>query len=131
MPAQHSFTLAEYLGWTGTYARALQALLVATGDEGTEGTAAHPRLPLERQGGILHTTCTRRSRSRAWSPRLRSLRPGHTPPRWAPAPCGALSTPRLLHRFPSDPPSCRKPTVLEPTSPLSRHLPPDPGPSRP
>lgn len=40
MPAQRAFTIAEYLGWTDEYARAIAAVLAATGDEDTPTTAA-------------------------------------------------------------------------------------------
>ena len=41
MPAQRQFTLAEYLGWTDNYSRAIAAILAATGDEDSAGTAAY------------------------------------------------------------------------------------------
>ena len=40
MTVQRQFTVAEYLGWTDNYARAIQAVLTATGDEDTPATAA-------------------------------------------------------------------------------------------
>ena len=41
MPAQRAFTIAEYLGWTDSYAQAIAAVLAATGDEDTPATAAY------------------------------------------------------------------------------------------
>ena len=41
MPAQRAFTIAEYLGWTDNYARAIAAVLAATGNEDTPATAAY------------------------------------------------------------------------------------------